>query len=169
MTRVLRHIAVLAAAATLAGPAAAAEGETEDFVVTFSEARARIFSDVCMASAPGFETWEARALAAGFEPAEGSLRFEEILTDLVPDETGELCGCRMTMYAPHFPTLLVTMVDRLRADFPAYRSDDSLKGKGYSSIFERDRQEVVLELNPEKFEEFDMLAGWVVARGGCPA
>ncbi len=165
MTPSCRHTVSLGASALLSAMATVVSA---DALETFVEDRTRLFSEVCMASAPAFEALESTALAAGFEKSEGRLKFNEVLVSLKPSPDGTLCACQMTMLAPDFPLLLVTMVERLRADYPEWRHDDSLGGKGYSAYFTREGEDVVLELSPEKFEDHDMLVGWVVARRTCP-
>jgi len=164
-----RYLAALTVVCAWVGPSLA-QGSAPGFDAEAHVAmRSELFASLCMASAPLFETLEERARAAGFEDRDGRLQWAEVLVNLKPNGDHSLCACQMTMYAPDFPLLLVSMVDRLRADYPDWRHDDTLGGKGYSAFYTREGEEVVLELSPEKFQEHDMLVGWVVARRACPS
>ncbi|MFK7938966.1 MAG: hypothetical protein AB8B82_06275 [Roseovarius sp.] len=149
--------------------AAMTDDEANAMLDAWNENGARIFSDVCMASAPGFATLKDRALKAGFKDVNGRLLHDTPAAEVSLYDNDYTCGCRMIMGAPEFPNLLVGIVDQLEADYPdASRDDPTPGGKGYSAIFNREGADVRLVLNPETFKETQMLAGFVLAEGACP-
>lgn len=131
---------------------------------------ARIFSQVCMASAPEFISMKDRAIKSGFKDVQGRLLHDTPAAQVDLYNKNNRCGCRMIIGAPEFPNLLVGIVDQLEADYPgASRPDPSKGGKGYSAIFNRNGTDVQLVLNPETFKGSQMLAGFVIAEGACPS
>ncbi|MBV7393508.1 hypothetical protein [Mameliella sediminis] len=128
--------------------------------------RAEVFSLVCMASAPGFASFDAKARAAGLQKIEQGWHLppEAVVSLLAHDG---FCSCFMTVGAPDQAAMVKTIFDRLMKDWGA-----SFTGKpeGLANVapFQRDGVEAVSILEPRKLDGQNWLEARVSVFGACP-
>ena len=131
----------------------------------WEDQRAGLFSDVCMASAPGFGDLGAAASEAGFLLIDGRAVYQpEVVLSLRETET--ICECAMTMGAPDPVTLFSTVVARLDSDH-ALGLQDVSDGPTLETRVQKDGDEVQLTLKPEIIDGDFWLTGRVASEGAC--
>lgn len=162
MNLLTRNVAVLTAAIQALAVTTAIGQDLE----AWNQDRARIFSRVCMASAPSFSDFELLAVQEGFENVSGEWLFQpEVVVSLM--EHGEICSCYMTVGAPDQTAMVGTMFDQLMDDF----GDDfrgSLQGMVNVVPFEREGAEVISHLEPFSSSGQSWIAAQILVSGDCP-
>ncbi|SMX36595.1 hypothetical protein [Maliponia aquimaris] len=128
--------------------------------------RAEVFSQVCMAAAPGFATLDARAESAGLERVKQSwVLAPEAVVNLMAHDG--FCSCFLTAGAPDQEAMIAAIHARLMADW-----GDSYTGlpNGLASVapFERDGVEAVSILERRKFDGQNWLEARISVFGACP-
>ena len=162
MNLVTKNVAVLTAAIQVLAVSPAIGQD----IVAWNQDRARIFSRVCLASAPSFSDFEDFAVEEGFEKVRGEWLFQpEVVVSLM--KHGEICSCYMTVGAPDQTAMVTTMFHQLMDDF----GDDfrgSLQGMVNVVAFEREGVEVTSHLEPFSSSGQSWIAAQISVSGDCP-
>jgi hypothetical protein len=157
----------LMSALMAAGTAGAATGQPVLGGPEWLAARAAVFSDVCMASAPGFADLETRAEAAGLERIQSGWALPQEATVTLIAHDG-FCSCFLTVGAPDQDAMIDAIHARLMADW-----GDSYTGPpdGLKSVapFQRAGIEAVSILERRSIDGHPWLAARVSVFGACPA
>jgi hypothetical protein len=128
--------------------------------------RAGLFSNVCMASAPRFDEFEAHAAEAGLtKGVQGWSGGEDYLIGLI--EHDGFCSCFLTMKADDQARATQALHAQLMADFGASYSGPE-NGLAAVAPFDRDGIEVVSIIEPRSFNEAPWIAARVSVFGACP-
>ncbi|MCR9276151.1 MULTISPECIES: hypothetical protein [Mameliella] len=159
MIRAAAIILILAAPAT--GAQTIVEGGPE-----WLDKRAEVFSSVCMAAAPDFAAFDAKAEAAGLERIEQGWHLppEAFLSLRAHDG---FCSCFMTVGAPDQTEMVGAIFGRLMQDWGASFTG---KAEGLANVapFQRDGIEAVSILEPRTLDGQKWLSARITVFGACP-
>lgn len=127
--------------------------------------RAQLFSQVCMAAAPGFLDFETHAKAASLSQTENGWHMApEVLIDVLQHDS--FCSCFMTVMAPDQNAMITAIHAQLMQD---YGSDYSGPESGLATVapFDRGGIEVVSILEPREFNGDKWVAARLSVFGPC--
>ena len=154
-------VAALLAFQVTSGTAALADG-----IEQWNQDRARLFSRVCMKSAPSFAEFGALAQNEGFIKIEDQLVYQPEVVVSLQERKGH-CYCYMTVGAPDQTAMVTAMFSQLMQDF-----GDDFRGELAGSVnvtpFDRDGVGVTAVLSPEIFQNQPWISARVQVRGVCP-
>jgi hypothetical protein len=129
--------------------------------------RAELFSQVCLAAAPTFSSFDTEARNAGFKQTNDGLLYEpEVFVSLVPK--AETCSCYMTVGAPNQTAMVQAMFSQMLSDFPDTWQPKSKTGPVNDTTFRRDGVDVRVVLKPAEIDGNTWVAASVIAPGACP-
>ena len=132
---------------------------------SWNDDRARLFSEVCLGTAPGFAELEIRAEAAGFDATARGLEFGPDV-DVSRIGAEDACACFMTMGAPDQTALVMAIFTTMVEDFPNAFAGEP-QGMVNVTPWRRDGQEVTVVLEPVDFEGTAMIVGRAISQGPC--
>ncbi|GAB1480336.1 hypothetical protein MASR2M74_29110 [Paracoccaceae bacterium] len=145
---------LLAAALCLAALPAGAKDDAR-----WNELRARLFSQVCIASAPGYTDFAQRAKPAGFKRSDGNLMHPpEVVVSLIGK--GGRCTCLMSMGAPDPDTLATAIYGRIVADHPG--------GNPQAGVLRIGGADVRVELKAKEIDGAMWMAATATVKEACP-
>lgn len=138
-----------------------------DDAAKWNATRAKLFSQVCLEAAPGFEDFLRLAKKAGFKNWNGELLYKPEVVVSLEQEDGA-CRCYMTVGAPDQTAMVQAMFERMLSDFPDSWKPKSKKGTINDTTFVRDGVKVRVILDPATIEGNPWIAADVIAPGACP-
>lgn len=145
---------LLAAALCLAALPAGAKDNAQ-----WNDLRARLFSQVCIASAPGYADFAQRAKSAGFKLSEDQLiHAPEVVVSLTGK--GGRCTCLMSMGAPDPDALATAIYGRIVADHPGAAPEKGVMRIGGANVR--------VGLITKEIDGAKWMAATATVNGACP-